>query len=132
MGFLSRYIEPIYALMRIVVGFLFLCHGVQKVMMITGGTTPEQMPAAMFYLTTLIETLGGLLVMIGFQAGIAAFICSGTMAFAYFIGHHQWTAGLAGYLPINNKGELAAIYCFVFLFIAARGAGIWSVDGARR
>ena len=132
MGFLSRYIEPIYALMRIVVGFLFLCHGVQKVMMITGGTMPEQMPAAMFYLTTLIETLGALLVMIGFQAGIAAFICSGTMAFAYFIGHHQWTAGLGGYLPINNKGELAAIYCFVFLFIAARGAGIWSVDGARR
>ena len=132
MGFLSRYVEPIYALMRIVVGFLFLCHGVQKVMMITSGTMPEQMPAAMFYLTTLIEALGGLFVMVGFQGALAAFLCSGLMAFAYFIGHHQWTAGLAGYLPINNKGELAAIYCFVFLFIAARGSGIWSVDGARR
>jgi putative oxidoreductase len=100
--------------------------------MITGGTVPEGMPAPMFYLTTAIETLGGLLVMIGFQAAVAAFICSGTMAFAYFIAHHQWTAGLAGYLPVNNKGELAVIYCFVFLFIAAKGSGIWSVDGARR
>lgn len=132
MGFLSRYIEPIYALMRIVIGFFFLCHGVQKIMMITSGTVPDTLPAPIFYLATFIETFGGLLVMIGFQAGLAAFISSGTMAFAYFMGHHQWTAGLAGYLPINNKGELAAIYCFVFLFIAARGAGIWSVDGARR
>jgi putative oxidoreductase len=131
MGFLSRYVEPIYALMRIVVGFLFLCHGVQKVMMITSGTLPDGMPAPMFYLTTLIEALGGLLVMIGFQGALAAFLCSGLMAFAYFIAHHSWTT-LAGWLPINNKGELAVIYCFVFLFIAARGSGIWSVDGARR
>lgn len=130
MGFLSRYIEPIYALMRIVVGFLFLCHGVQKGMLIAGGGELP-MPAPIFYLTTLVEALGGLFVMIGFQGALAAFLCSGLMAFAYFIAHHSWTT-LAGWLPINNKGELAAVYCFVFLFIAARGSGIWSVDGARR
>jgi putative oxidoreductase len=130
MGFLSRYAEPIYALMRIVVGFLFMCHGVQKGMMI-GGELP--MPAPLFYLTFLIEGLGGLLVMIGFQTAIAAFLCSGTMAVAYFMAHFAPAAGtLAGWLPINNKGELAAIYCWVFLMIASRGAGIWSVDGARR
>jgi putative oxidoreductase len=130
MGFLAPYVEPIYALMRIVVGFLFLCHGVQKGMMI-GGELP--MPAAMFYLTTLIEAVGGLLVMVGFQTRLAAFICSGTMAVAYFVGHFAPAIGtLAGWLPINNKGELAAIYCWVFLFIAARGAGTWSVDGANK
>jgi putative oxidoreductase len=133
MGFLSRYVEPIYALMRIVVGFLFLCHGVQKVMMITGGTMPPQMPAPMFYLTTFIEAVGGFLVMIGFQGALAAFICSGTMFFAYVIGHFSQSWGtLAGWLPINNKGELAAIYSWVFLLIAAKGSGIWSVDGARK
>jgi putative oxidoreductase len=132
MGFLSPHAERIYALMRIVIGFLFMCHGVQKVMMIAGGALPPGMPAPMFYLTTLIEAVGGLLVMIGLQAGLAAFICSGTMAFAYFIAHHSWLSGLAGYLPINNKGEPAVMYCFVFLYIAAKGSGIWSVDGARR
>jgi putative oxidoreductase len=130
MGFLSRYAEPIYALTRIIVGFFFLCHGVQKAMMI-GSELP--MPAPLFYLTTTIETLGGFLVMIGFQAALAAFLCSGTMAVAYFMAHFAPAAGtLAGWLPINNKGELAAVYCWVFLLIAARGAGIWSVDGARK
>jgi putative oxidoreductase len=126
MEFLSRWREPIYALLRIVVGFLFMCHGVQKLNMIFTGAELPPMPPPLFYLTALIESLGGLLVMIGLFAGPAAFICSGTMAVAYFMAHQP-----QGLLPLHNKGELAAIYSWVFLYIAARGPGIWSVDTAR-
>ena len=130
MGFLKPWSEQIYAAMRIVVGFLFLCHGVQKLM---AGGAPPQMPAALFWAAALIETGAGLLVMIGLFTGIAAFLASGTMAVAYFMAH--FPAGLEslpwGLLPIQNKGEPAALYCFVFLYIAARGSGLWSVDAAR-
>ena len=129
MEFLKRLHEPVYALVRIVVGFLFLCHGVQKLMM---GAPPESMPAPMFWLTALIESVGGLLVMIGLLAGVAAFICSGTMAFAYFIAHFpHGAAPLESFLPIVNKGELAVLYCWIFLLIASKGSGVWSVDAAR-
>ena len=125
MEFLSRRREPIYALLRIVVGFLFLCHGVEKLqMLVSGVTTP--MPLPLFALTTLIETLGGLLVMIGLAAGPTAFLCSGTMAVAYFVAHQPQEL-----LPLHNKGELAALYSWTFLLIASRGSGIWSVDAAR-
>jgi putative oxidoreductase len=123
MGFLRPYSEQIYALMRIVVGFLFLCHGVQKLM---AGGPPPQMPAAMFWAAALIETGGGFLVMIGLLGGLAAFIASGMMAVAYFLAHQK-----DGLLPIQNKGELAALYSWVFLFIASKGSGIWSVDAMR-
>jgi putative oxidoreductase len=125
MEFLSRWREPIYALVRIVVGFLFLCHGVQKVQMFLSDTLPP-MPLPLFAATTLIESLGGLLVMLGLAAGPAAFLCSGTMAVAYFMAHQP-----KGLLPIQNDGELAVLYCWVFLLIASRGSGIWSVDAAR-
>jgi len=69
----------------------------------------------------------GLLITIGFLAGYAAFIASGQMAAAYFIGHFP-----NGFWPIENKGEEAVFYCFVFLYMATRGAGIWSIDGALR
>ena len=70
--------------------------------------------------------VGGTLVMIGLFAGWAAFVCSGLMAFAYWMVH-----GMQAPLPIQNMGELAALYCFVFLYISAQGSGIWSVDAAR-
>jgi putative oxidoreductase len=70
-----------------------------------------------------IELVGGILVMIGLFTHWAAFIASGQMAFAYWIGH-----GTLALLPLQNKGELAALYCFVFLFISTQGGGIWSVD----
>jgi putative oxidoreductase len=124
MAFLARWIEPIYALLRIVVGFLFLCHGVQKLM--AGGPPPE-MPAPLFWAAALIETGAGALVLLGLFASYAAFLASGMMAVAYFMAHQPQAL-----LPIQNKGELAALYCWVFLFIAARGSGIWSVDAARR
>jgi putative oxidoreductase len=121
MKFLSAYKEQIYAIMRIVVGLLFLQHGIQKIIMISGGTMPAN--NILLVLGMFIETFASFLVIIGWQTRPAAFIASGEMAVAYFKGH-----AAVALLPINNKGELAVIYCFIFLFIAAYGAGIWSVD----
>lgn len=123
MGFLRGYEAQLYALMRIVLGFLFLAHGVQKIM---AGAPPEGMPLPVFWIAAIVELVGGLFVMVGLLGGLAAFICSGLMAVAYFMVHQP-----EGLLPIQNNGELAALYCWVFLFIASRGSGIWSVDSVR-
>ena len=121
---LAPYADRIYALFRIVVGFLFLCHGLQKLF---GAFGAEQRPplASLAGAAGVIETVCGTLILIGFLTGWAAFLASGTMAVAYFMVHQP-----QGGLPIENHGELAAVYSFVFLFIAARGAGPWSVDAA--
>ena len=126
MGFLGRYTEPFYALLRIVAGFLFACHGAQKVFGALGG---EKVPPGLTldFLAGVIELVAGVLIMVGLFTGIAAFIASGEMAVAYFKVHQP-----GGALPIQNHGELAALYAFVFLYIAARGSGIWSLDGAFR
>lgn len=126
MGFLKPFQEQIYALARIVVGFLFLSHGVQKLLPIPFfGEGPASL-SPMLATAGVIELVGGALVAIGLFAGPAAFLCSGTMAVAYFVAHQPEALH-----PIVNKGELAAVYCWIFLFIAARGAGIWSVDSSR-
>jgi putative oxidoreductase len=122
---MSKFIEQGYALMRIVVGFLFLWHGFQKLFGFPAGM-PGDVPAFIIYVAGPIELLGGILVMLGLFTHWAAFISSGQMAFAYWMAH-----GTTALLPIQNNGELAAIYCFVFLCIAARGAGTWSVDSLR-
>jgi putative oxidoreductase len=121
--FMRPYEQQCYALMRIVTGFLFLWHGSQKVLG-WPGEVPAGAPAAILWTAGPIELIGGALVMIGLFTRWAAFICSGTMAFAYWMAH-----GTTALLPIINGGELAALYCFVFLYIAARGGGIWSADG---
>ena len=120
--FLSSYTAQTYALLRIITGFLFLWHGSQKLFSFPLPAM-EGMPAFIAYGAGSIELIGGVLVMIGLMAGWAAFICSGTMAVAYWMAH-----GGAELLPIQNGGELAALYCFAFLFIATQGSGIWSVD----
>ena len=109
--------------MRIVVGFLFAFHGAQKLIGAFGGIV--QPIASQRGLAGMIELGGGVLVMIGLLAGFAAFLSSGLMAFAYFLVHAP-----RGGWPIQNDGELAVVFCFIFLFIAARGAGIWSLDAA--
>ncbi len=129
---LGKYSEPAYALMRIVIGFLFASHGAQKIFGVFGGVDGAGGTAgmALIWVAGLIELVGGTLVATGFLAGTAAFVCSGQMAVAYFMAHHQWTL----LLPIQNKGELAVLYCFAFLFIATEGSGIWSLGpkgGAR-
>lgn len=122
--FFTKYTAQTYALMRIVAGFLFLCHGSQKLFGFPAAA--HEAPAYIKYGAGSIEFFGGLLIAVGLFTGWAAFICSGHMAVAYWKAH-----GLKAALPLLNGGELAALYCFVFLCIAAHGAGIWSVDAAR-
>lgn len=130
MDFLKSWSDPIYAITRIVVGFLFLCHGAQKFQMIFAGGEPP-MPAPMFWTAAIIELGAGLLVMIGWFTTLAAFLASGLMAAAYFIAHNSFSTWPEGLIPLLNKGEPAVLYCFVFLMFAAKGPGIWSVDAAQ-
>jgi len=123
-AFMQRFGGQTYALMRIVTGFLFLWHGSQKLL---GFPLPApDAPAFIIYIAGSIELIGGTLIMIGLFARWAAFIASGMAAAAYFMVHVK-----QGVFPLINKGELVALYCFVFLYISAHGAGIWSLDGMR-
>jgi putative oxidoreductase len=122
---LGRHADVVYGVMRIVVGLLFACHGAEKLFGAFGGKVMIGVP--LMLAAGIIELAGGLLVAVGLAAGTAAFIASGQMAAAYFMAHASH-----GFWPIVNKGELAAVYCFVFLFIAARGSGPLSVDSLRR
>lgn len=124
--FMHPYQAQTYALLRIVAGFLLLWHGAQKLLSVPM-PPPPQIPAFVVYIAGPIELVGGILVMIGLFAGWAAFLCSGLMAFAYWMAH-----GTHALFPIQNGGELAALYCFVFLFISANGSGIWSMDALRK
>lgn len=120
--FMSGFNSYSYAGMRFVVGFLFLWHGVQKLFGFPL-PMPPGVPAYILYAAGPIELVGGILVMIGLLTRYAAFLASGLMASAYWIAH-----GTNALLPIVNNGELAALYCFVFLFISSQGSGVFSVD----
>jgi putative oxidoreductase len=116
--------EPyLYALVRIVLGLLFACHGAQKLFGVLGGETVELV--SLRGLAGIIEFVGGLLIAVGFLTSYAAFIASGEMASAYFMAHAP-----RGFWPIQNGGELAVAYCFVFLYIASRGVGALGIDRA--
>lgn len=123
MEFMKAREAETYALMRIVTGFLFIWHGVQKIFGWPQPMPPD-VPAFIVWIAGPLELFGGLLVMVGLGTRPVAFVLSGLMACAYWMAH-----GTKALLPSMNGGELAAIYCFVFLFISARGGGIWSVDG---
>ncbi len=122
---LEKHADKIYALMRIVAGFMFTFHGFQKIL----GLYAEFHPAvgSQLWIGGVIELIGGLLVMLGLQTRWAAFICSGEMAVAYFQFHWKVQLG-PQFFPAINKGELAALYSFVFLYIASRGGVKWSID----
>jgi putative oxidoreductase len=124
LGFMKSYENHTYALMRIMAGFLFLWHGTSKYF-----SYPRVSPAEGFVLVAggAIELFGGLLIMVGLFTSPAAFIASGHMAAAYWISH-----GTNEFFPILNQGELAALYCFVFLYISSQGDGIWSIGGQLR
>ena len=119
--FLSKYETQIYALLRVAAGFLFLWHGSQKLFDFPSGGM--NMPVFLVSTAGPIEFFGGLLIMIGLWTRWAAFITSGQMAVAYWMAH-----GTGALLPIVNHGELAVLYCFLFLFISARGSGVFSID----
>jgi putative oxidoreductase len=116
----ERMAPQAYALMRIVFGLMFMMFGLQKFGLLGGEAVPL---ASLYGAATMIEVVGGLLIAIGLFTGFAAFIASGEMAFAYFIEHQP-----QGALPVQNMGVEAVLFCFAFLYVAARGAGVWSVD----
>jgi putative oxidoreductase len=124
----GRYQAELFAVMRIVVGLLFACHGAQKLFGVLGGamgggeTVPilSQLGAA-----GIIELVGGILIALGLLGSYAASIASGEMAVAYFTAHVP-----RGFWPIQNTGELAALYAFVFLYIASQGSGRFSLASA--
>ena len=126
-AFMRGFESQTYALLRIVAGLLFLWHGASKLFNFpVDGPSTDVMPAPMLYTAGVIEFVGGILVMAGLFTRWSAFLCSGLMASAYWIAH-----GSKALFPIENGGEPAIVYCFIFLYIAAKGPGIWSVDGAR-
>ena len=114
--------ETIYSMTRIVVGLLFSLHGVEKMF----GVLSRDEPVAFFSragAAGVIELAAGTLICLGLWTSWAAFIASGQMAFAYFIAHQP-----RGGLPLENDGERAVIYCFIFLYFAAKGSGLLSLD----
>jgi len=120
---LGQFSPQLYAILRIVVGFLFACHGAQKLFGALGGTKAPIVSLMGF--GGIIEFVGGILICIGLLTSWAAFLASGMMAVAYFKAHFP-----GGFWPIQNRGELAVVYCFLFLYMASRGAGTWSVASA--
>ena len=123
---LGRFHETIYALLRIVAGFLFFQHGLPKLFGGFGREQPAELMSQMG-LAGAIEVFGGVLIAVGLFTSPVAFIASGEMAVAYLQAHAP-----RDFWPIVNGGELAALYCFVFLYFAAMGSGKWSLDSLRR
>ena len=126
---MERFLAPLnkyaYAALRFVTWLLFLLHGSQNLL----GWPVEPiagLPAFVTYVGGPIELFGGALVMVGLMTRPAAFVCSGQMAFAYWLAH-----GSKGLYPMLNGGELAIMFCFAFLYIASQGPGIWSLDATR-
>lgn len=126
--FLGRFSEHIYALLRIVAGYCFALHGAQKLFGVLGEQKQELV--SLMGLAGIIEFVGGLLILLGLFASWAGFLASGQMAVAYFWAHAKasgiWLIPLREE-GVGNAGELAVLYCFIFLLVAAKGAGKWSV-----
>ena len=113
-----------FAMLRIIAGLLFVAHGGQKTFGWFGG---QPVPlGSLFGLAGIIEIVLGIVIALGLFTSYAAFVASGEMAVAYFIGHFP-----KSFWPLENEGELAVLFCFIFLYMATRGSGIWSVDAAR-
>ena len=125
MKFMKPFTDQTYALLRIVAGFLFFWHGSQKLLGFpASGFEP---PWHVQYVAGGIELIGGAMIMIGLFTAPVAFLASGLMAAAYWMAHFS----TENWLPIMNRGDAAVLYCFAFLYIAAKGSGIWSIDAAR-
>ena len=127
-SFYAQWTPRLLSVLRIITGFLFLAHGSQKLF----GFPPSERPGAPTLLSLVgvagvLEFIGGLLILFGLFTRPVAFILSGQMAVAYFMAHAP-----RGFWPVVNQGELAVLYCFVFLYLAAAGGGPWSLDAVLR
>lgn len=120
----ERFAPATYALMRIVFGLMFMTYGLQKFGLLGGQAVPL---ASLMGVAAVLEAVGGLLIALGLFVKPVAFLASGEMAVAYFMAHQP-----QGALPVQNRGVPAVLFCFAFLYIAARGAGAWSLDPRRR
>ena len=120
----ERFAPMTYGAFRIVFGLMFFMFGLQKLVGWFGGPVAPLM--SLMGAAGVIETVCGFLIMVGLFTRYAAFIASGEMAVAYFYIHWR----LMGAVPLVNMGERATLFCFAFLYICSRGAGIWSIDGA--
>lgn len=116
------------SMLRIVSGLLFLQHGTAKYLKVPAMEAFAKVePFSLSGVAGMFELAGGVLLILGLFRRCTAFVLSGLMAFAYFLAHAP-----GGFFPIANRGELAVLYCFIFLYIAAAGPGSWSLDAARR
>lgn len=122
---LGRWQPQLLAILRIVVGLLFLEHALSKFFAFPVPFPVHPLPPLLIA-AGVIELAAGVLVTIGLFTRLAAFIASGEMAVGYFMSHFP-----QGFWPVANKGEAAILFCFIFLYIAAAGPGAWSIDGAR-
>jgi len=123
---LQPHAARILGITRILYGIMMACHGAQKVLGAFGGVPPGA-PPLIIWVAGGIELVGGVLLALGLFTRPTAFLLSGLMAVAYFMGHAP-----QGFWPIVNKGELAIIYCWLALYYAAAGPGAWSLDGVMR
>jgi putative oxidoreductase len=121
----ERYAPQLYALMRIVFGLVFVMYGSQKFGLLGGQAAP--LLSFPFGIAGVLELIIGVLLVLGLFVKPAAFVGAGEMAFAYFYFH----VPMGSVFPVENGGQPAVLFCFGFLYIAARGAGIWSVGGGR-
>ena len=125
MGFLSAFSGLLLSVLRIMSGLLILQHGTTKYLSIPVGPMNNASPMSMGGAAGILELVGGVLLILGLFTRPVAFILSGMTAVAYFYAHAP-----QGFYPILNEGELAVLYCFVFLYIASAGGGPLSVDRA--
>ncbi len=126
MNFLSSYSSQLLSVLRIMSGLLFLQHGTTKYLSIPVSPMNDVPMASMGGAAGLFELIGGAMLVVGLFTRPVAFILSGLMAVAYFYAHAP-----QGFYPLLNGGELAALYSFTFLYIAAAGGGAWSIDSMR-
>ena len=125
-SFLATWSPRVLSVLRIMVGLLFLEHGMSKYFSLPVSPSTGVAPMSLSGINGMIELVGGVLIVLGLFTRPVAFILAGDMAFAYFIAHAP-----RGFFPLLNAGELAIIYCFVFLYLAVAGGGVWSLDHLR-
>lgn len=125
--FVATWSPRLLAVLRIVAALIFLAHGTQKLLGFP--ESPRPMTVELFsliWLSAVLELVCGAMMLVGFQTRLAAFVASGEMAFAYFLAHAPRSV-----FPVNNNGDAAILYCFVFLYLAVAGGGAWTLDSRR-